>query len=187
LLDAATSCFADRGLARTTLRDVSHAAGVTSGTLYFHFATKESLYIATYTAAVEEIYDWFEQAIEGVDGIVERLESILDSMVVLLVERRQVPILVLRAWIEHLDADSVPLPIPPRVLAFIERLADDAARRGEISRRHRRELMDVYRALVWGVMAVALPGMDDVASSIAGLKRLLRDELMPPLAARSGP
>jgi hypothetical protein len=47
--------------------------------------------------------------------------------------------------------------------------------------------MDVYRALVWGVMAVALPGMDDVASSIAGLKRLLRDELMPPLAVRSGP
>jgi hypothetical protein len=58
-------------------------------------------------------------------------------------------------------------------------LADDAIRRGEISRRHRRDLMDLYRSLIWGASAVALSGVDEVESVISGLKRLIRDELLP--------
>ena len=180
LIAAATTCFADRGLARTTLRDVSDAAGLTSGTLYFHFPTKEALYIATYTDAVVAIYDEFEDAIRGVDGVVERIEALLDRIAHLLAERRDLPILMLRAWVEHLAPDAIPLPIPDRVLRFIEGLADDAVRRGEIARRRRRDLMDLFRALVWGIAAIALPGMDDVPSAVRGLKRLLRDDLLPP-------
>ena len=44
--------------------------------------------------------------------------------------------------------------------------------------------MDLYRSLLWGVMTVAIPGVDDVPSAISGLKRLIRDQLLPPMSVR---
>jgi AcrR family transcriptional regulator len=43
LLDAALAVFADRGYRATTLDQVAEAAGVTKGTIYHYFSTKEEL------------------------------------------------------------------------------------------------------------------------------------------------
>ncbi|WP_394426036.1 ScbR family autoregulator-binding transcription factor [Streptomyces sp. SGAir0957] len=43
LITSAAQLFADRGFVRATLGDVSVAAGVTKGALFFHFATKDDL------------------------------------------------------------------------------------------------------------------------------------------------
>ncbi|GAA2955950.1 MULTISPECIES: ScbR family autoregulator-binding transcription factor [Streptomyces] len=43
LLVSAAEQFATHGFARATLADVSHAAGVTKGALFFHFPTKDAL------------------------------------------------------------------------------------------------------------------------------------------------
>ena len=43
ILDAATKVFAKRGFHRTTIRDVSQAAGVADGTIYNYFANKTAL------------------------------------------------------------------------------------------------------------------------------------------------
>lgn len=45
ILDAATRVFAQSGFHRTTIRDVSHAAGVADGTIYNYFANKTALLI----------------------------------------------------------------------------------------------------------------------------------------------
>ena len=179
LLTTAISCFAARGLARTTLREISDAAGLTSGTLYFHFATKEALYIAAYEMAVDQMYVELEVAIEGLDGLIERLEAVLDRAGELMIERPEIQGMVLRAWVEHIDLESLPLPILPRVTEFIDRLVNDAIRRREIQRRHADDLRDLYRTMMWGISAVAPVRSDDIASAIAGLKLLLRDELLP--------
>ena len=179
LLTTAISCFAARGLARTTLREISDAAGLTSGTLYFHFATKEALYVAAYEMAVDEMYVQFEAAIEGIDGLIDRLEAVLDRAGELMIERPEIQGMVLRAWVEHIGRESLPLPIPPRVSAFLERLVNDAVGRKEIRRRHSEDLRDLYRTMMWGISAVAPVRTDDIASAIGGLKLLLRDELLP--------
>jgi AcrR family transcriptional regulator len=44
ILDAAFEAFADRGFAATRLEDVAARAGVTKGTIYVYFATKEKLF-----------------------------------------------------------------------------------------------------------------------------------------------
>ena len=41
LLDLAATMFAQRGLRATTVRDIADAAGILSGSLYHHFASKE--------------------------------------------------------------------------------------------------------------------------------------------------
>lgn len=179
LLATAISCFAARGLARTTLREIADVAGLTSGTLYFHFATKEALYIAAYEQAVDEMYIQFEAAIDGIDGLIERLEAVLDRAGELMIERPEIQGMVLRAWVEHIDRESLPLPIPTRVSAFLDRLVNDAVQRREIRRRHSEELRDLYRTMMWGISAVAPVRSDDIASAITGLKLLLRDELLP--------
>ncbi|MFJ9150537.1 TetR family transcriptional regulator [Streptomyces sp. NPDC102270] len=46
ILDAARHAFAERGYARTTLRDIAGRAGVTHGLITRHFASKERLFLA---------------------------------------------------------------------------------------------------------------------------------------------
>jgi len=43
ILDAATAVFIEKGLQRTTMRDVARAAGVSTGTIYNYFLNKEAL------------------------------------------------------------------------------------------------------------------------------------------------
>ena len=44
LLELAATMFADRGLRATTVRDIADAAGILSGSLYHHFASKEEIF-----------------------------------------------------------------------------------------------------------------------------------------------
>src|SRR3954453_15619132 len=44
ILDAALDCFAERGFTATRMDDIAARAGVTKGTLYLYFPTKEQLF-----------------------------------------------------------------------------------------------------------------------------------------------
>jgi AcrR family transcriptional regulator len=46
ILDAALDCFAERGFTATRMDDVAVRAGVTKGTVYLYFKTKEELFTA---------------------------------------------------------------------------------------------------------------------------------------------
>ncbi|MEV4172559.1 TetR family transcriptional regulator [Nonomuraea sp. NPDC049709] len=46
ILEAARQSFAERGYARTTLRDIAQRAGVTHGLITRHFSSKERLFLA---------------------------------------------------------------------------------------------------------------------------------------------
>src|SRR4051794_10701515 len=46
ILAAALDCFAERGFAATRVEDVAARAGVTKGTVYLYFQTKEDLFKA---------------------------------------------------------------------------------------------------------------------------------------------
>src|SRR5262245_45232602 len=48
VLAAAVRCFAAHGLAGTGMRDIAHAAGLTEGTLYHYFQSKDALIDAAF-------------------------------------------------------------------------------------------------------------------------------------------
>jgi AcrR family transcriptional regulator len=52
ILAAALDCFAERGFAATRLEDVAQRAGVTKGTLYLYFPSKEELFKAVVREAI---------------------------------------------------------------------------------------------------------------------------------------
>lgn len=68
LLDAALEVFADQGFARARLHDVARRAGVTKGTVYLYFDSKESLFrelVRTKVASSIAAGELFVRAFEG--------------------------------------------------------------------------------------------------------------------------
>jgi AcrR family transcriptional regulator len=60
ILDAALALFSDKGFARTSVRDIARAAGITDAAIYYHFASKRELFEALieergFTAALESL------------------------------------------------------------------------------------------------------------------------------------
>jgi AcrR family transcriptional regulator len=43
ILDSSLRLFSDRGYARTSVRDIAHAVGITDAAIYYHFASKREL------------------------------------------------------------------------------------------------------------------------------------------------
>lgn len=55
LLDAAARLFARRGYAATSMRDIAVEVEMKSGSLYYHFPSKEDLLLAVYQAGVQAL------------------------------------------------------------------------------------------------------------------------------------
>ncbi|WP_284643535.1 TetR/AcrR family transcriptional regulator [Paenibacillus silviterrae] len=72
LLSAAQQCMSDKGLEQITLKAVAEQAGVSQGTVYYHFRTKEQLLIEL----VEHLCDSSWEAMQA-GGIT--LEEVLQS------------------------------------------------------------------------------------------------------------
>lgn len=57
ILDAARACFAERGLAATTTREIARRAGVTQPLVHHYFGTKDALFDAVLEASVSDYDD----------------------------------------------------------------------------------------------------------------------------------
>jgi AcrR family transcriptional regulator len=60
ILDASLRLFSEKGFARTSVRDIAQAAGITDAAIYYHFASKRDLFEALldergFTAALESL------------------------------------------------------------------------------------------------------------------------------------
>jgi AcrR family transcriptional regulator len=60
ILDASLRLFSEKGFARTSVRDIAQAAGITDAAIYYHFSSKRDLFEALieergFTAALDEL------------------------------------------------------------------------------------------------------------------------------------
>jgi AcrR family transcriptional regulator len=79
ILVAALECFANRGYAGTSIRDLAERMGVTKAALYYHFASKEEILDALTEPAFTEIRDLASRAAEGADAR-EVLSGLVDIL-----------------------------------------------------------------------------------------------------------
>ncbi|MBB4197366.1 hypothetical protein CCR94_13705 [Rhodoblastus sphagnicola] len=89
ILDAAFAAFADRGYAATRLEDVAARAGVTKGTIYLYFPTKEKLFedmVRSHSAGLLSEADAFLAGAEGTSA--DRLRTLLHFLYTRCVEDR---------------------------------------------------------------------------------------------------
>src|SRR5271168_4625941 len=94
VLTVASDLFATKGFEATSMRDVATAANLMSGSLYYHFASKEEMYVAVQDASVSKIYDAVEAAIATESDPWARLESAAVAHMEALLDRSGFRVLV---------------------------------------------------------------------------------------------
>lgn len=78
LLTGCLDLFAERGYGSITMRQIAKGLGVSTGTLYHYFSSKESIFIQLVQELCEQdVYSFLAQAPE-VDNVEGRLQAILD-------------------------------------------------------------------------------------------------------------
>jgi len=83
ILDAAEKVFATHGFANSKMEKVAKGAGISKGTVYFYYDTKENLYMALTYRAIQFLIDRFYQVLDehrslsGIEGSLALVESYL--------------------------------------------------------------------------------------------------------------
>ena len=74
ILDAAMAMLHEKGFARTTMSDVARRAGIGRGTVYWHFPSKDELFLAVVQREVEQMSAQLEPMVATPMPAAEKLE-----------------------------------------------------------------------------------------------------------------
>jgi len=75
IIEAAARLFATQGFEATTMRDIANQAGILVGSIYYHFPSKEELFVAGYAAGMTYVQDAVLRAIVDETDPMQRLEK----------------------------------------------------------------------------------------------------------------
>lgn len=76
LLELAASMFAERGLRATTVRDIADCAGILSGSLYHHFASKEEMVDEVLRGFLDWLFARYQEIVSIEPNPLERLKGL---------------------------------------------------------------------------------------------------------------
>ncbi len=100
ILKTAAKLFREHGYERTSVRQIAEALGMTSGSIFYHFATKEELLVTVMEEGVRDILRGVQSGLAGESCLPERMLAMvrchltallgpkLDAMTVMLYEWR---------------------------------------------------------------------------------------------------
>lgn len=86
LLEGAAELFAERGYQASTMREIARKCGMLSGSIYYHYPTKDALLVAVYEEGVRRLTERVEAALEGRTDPWDRLEATLRAHIAMIVE-----------------------------------------------------------------------------------------------------
>jgi AcrR family transcriptional regulator len=76
LLELAATMFAERGLRATTVRDIADGAGILSGSLYHHFASKEEMVDELLRSFLDWLFARYREIMDAEANPLERLKGL---------------------------------------------------------------------------------------------------------------
>jgi TetR/AcrR family transcriptional regulator len=79
IVGSALRCFAEKGYAGTSLREIAEAARTTKPMIYYYFKSKEGLYSSTLGDLLQQFADSIDQATHPEDDPIEKLRSFCDT------------------------------------------------------------------------------------------------------------
>jgi AcrR family transcriptional regulator len=79
ILDAAMACLHESGFARTTMSDVAKQAGIGRGTVYWHFPSKDELFLAVVQRETDKLNAEVEPLLAAPLPAAEKLELMITA------------------------------------------------------------------------------------------------------------
>jgi AcrR family transcriptional regulator len=76
ILEAALACFARKGFHAATMDDLVRASGLSKGSLYWHFASKQEVFLALFEDFSEWMFDEWDRLLSEGHATVEALEQV---------------------------------------------------------------------------------------------------------------
>lgn len=125
LIEHAARLFGKHGFDKTTMRDIAEAFGVLPGSLYHHFRSKSELFVAVYTAGVDQTVAAVENAIVDIHDPWAALEAACIAHLNQLLSRENPMAAVLAGWsTEDPTVRAVVIAQRDRYERLIRRLVD---------------------------------------------------------------
>src|SRR5216684_1668811 len=75
LLDAAAKLFSERGFHGTSMRDIAKAVDMLSGSIYYHFDSKDEMLLAVYEEGMRRVAETVDAAVISANQPWDRLEA----------------------------------------------------------------------------------------------------------------
>jgi AcrR family transcriptional regulator len=138
--------FAERGVDRTTMKDIAHAMGVTEPALYRHYASKEDLFARTFLDAYARIARGVAEAARGGKNLAEVTRALVAMFADLFDHERALFTFVLVD--QHRGLPSVPLDPAVNVVSAIR----DILSRAVAAREVRIDNVDMAAAAAIGIV-----------------------------------
>lgn len=99
IVEAALACFADKGYRTTTMDDIVRASGLSKGSLYWHFRSKEEVFLAVFDAFAQDVFSTWDALLDEGCGTLE----VLDGVVRRTFDRMGAESALMHAWAEFLS------------------------------------------------------------------------------------
>ncbi|HWQ15943.1 MAG TPA: TetR/AcrR family transcriptional regulator [Roseiflexaceae bacterium] len=118
IVQAATPLFAHHGFSQTSISDVAAAAGLSHGSVFLHFASKEELFRAAVLEPLAEFEPLFDPARHPQGTPLERLRRMVDEQLAA-VARREAYLVLVQYVIHQRDRFG---ELAGQIFAFSERI-----------------------------------------------------------------
>jgi AcrR family transcriptional regulator len=98
IIEAALSCFSERGYHATTMDHLVAASGLSKGSLYWHFESKEDVFLAVFDHIAQEIFGRLDEGAGDRDVV-----SLLRGELALFLKRFGAERRLALAWLEFMN------------------------------------------------------------------------------------
>lgn len=122
LIAAAQRILVEQGTSNVPIQTITDAADVGAGTFYNYFTTKEELFDAAVSAAIEAHRHWLDEAVGDVTGPVEIFATSFRLTARLAATSPAVATLFVNSGFDRLTSDQ---GLAPRALNDLQRMLDD--------------------------------------------------------------
>jgi AcrR family transcriptional regulator len=106
ILDASLRCFLRHGIEATTIEHIREASGASSGSIYHHFGSKQTLAVELYVEGLEELRSLFLEAMAKHKSLRTGVRAILRSYFDWIDKNRDWALYLLRVATADLSADQ---------------------------------------------------------------------------------
>ena len=155
ILEAALACFAREGFHRTTMDDLARASGLSKGSLYWHFSSKEDVLVGAFDHFVEGLFDALGRPEDAEGSMLGWLHEVGTVLVARFEEERE-SIHVWFGFFEHPQVREKFSAIYARSRELLASALRLARERGEVRALDDAAIAAAYVALAEGLLLQAV-------------------------------